>query len=300
MSVKLLHPKYWLMWLLVMILRAMALLPWRWQLGLGRGLGILGYHLVRRRRRIVDVNLKLCFPELSEPERRALAIASFKAVGMGVFETLIAWWKPKAVFAEIPFQYFGLEHIQAAQARGDGVIICGAHFTCMELIGRNFAERFPLSLVYRRHDHPVYEHVMIKCRARYIKKNIDRYEIKTMIKTLRNGGLLWYAPDQDLGRNRSIFAPFFNIATATVPAMSGLARMGKAAVIPVCFFRTADNQGYECHFLPPFQYFPSGDEVVDATRYNAHVEQYVREHPEQYLWQHRRFKTRPQGEPKLY
>jgi KDO2-lipid IV(A) lauroyltransferase len=295
-----LHPRYWLLWLGVGLLRLLANLPYRWLLRLGKGIGFLAYFLAKHRRNIVNINLKLCFPELSEAERRRLAKQCFYSAGMGLFETVMAWWMPARRFKQIPFHFVGLEHLAEAKAKGKGVLMCGAHFTCLEIVGRSFSEQNPVDLVYRMHDNPILQQMMATRRSRYVQHCIDRYDVKAMVRTLRAGNVLWYAPDQDLGRDRSVFVPFFNVQTATLKATAWLAKMGQATTIQVFYRRLPNYAGYETVFTPVFENFPSGDEAQDARLYNANLENYVKQYPDQYLWHHRRFKTRPEGEKKFY
>ena len=127
-----------------------------------------------------------------------------------------------------------------------------------------------------------------------------RKEVRKMYRVLRQKELVWYAPDQDYGRKHSVFAPFFGIDAATVTATAAFAKLGNADVVPFVQRRLPDGRGYEVEVYPAFSSFPSGDDVVDATRLNRFVEERVKEQPDQYLWAHRRFKTRPEGCPSVY
>ena len=172
--------------------------------------------------------------------------------------------------------------------------------TCLEIVGRLVAERFPLSLIYRPHKNPVFEDMMTKARKSYTSDVIDREDVRKMVRSLKNNHLIWYAPDQDFGRDNAVFVPFFSRPAATTIATARLVKMTGCAIIPISFYRLEDNQGYKLIFHKSWDQFPSGDEVQDATQVNQFVESVIQLAPEQYLWAHRRFKTRPEGEEGLY
>jgi KDO2-lipid IV(A) lauroyltransferase len=269
---------------------------------LGRALGSFSQCLARRRVRIVDVNLKLAFPELDESARLVLRKKIFQSIGMGLFEAMSAWWLSRDAFLKkFKVQYNGLENLRRAQQEGRGVLVCGGHFNCLEIGGRHFAETYPpLDLVYRKHSDPVFEDIMYGRRKQYVAHCIHRDDVRGMVKSLREGHILWYGPDQDFGRERSVFVPFFGVQTATLKATAWLAKAGNAVTIAAFFHRLPNDEGYVVDISPMWENFPTGDEHVDASRYNAMLEAYVRQYPDQYFWQHRRFKTRPEGEPSIY
>jgi Kdo2-lipid IVA lauroyltransferase/acyltransferase len=293
------YPKYWPLWLGFGILRLLVLLPYSWQLTLGRGLGSLLYYLLPKRRHIAAVNLKLCFPEKNEHERKTLLKASFKSFGMGIMEAFMAWWMPVQRFNKIPFVWRGEEHYQDLIARGQGIIALGGHFTCLEIAGRCFANKIPVGLTYKASRNPFFEYVLTQGRRRYMRYLVKHTQIKTMVQNLRAQKILWYAPDQDFGLARSVWTSWFGVPAATVTGVSVLAKLGNALVIPVHFRRLAKG-GYEAVSFPALDNFPSGNDVQDAQRWQQLLENFVREYPDQYLWLHRRFKTRPEGQAAVY
>jgi KDO2-lipid IV(A) lauroyltransferase len=141
---------------------------------------------------------------------------------------------------------------------------------------------------------------MTKARNRIFGRAIDRHDLRGVVRRIKAGNNVWYSPDQDFGRNASVFAPFFGINAATIKLTAKIARMTGAPVMPLIFHRNPDDRTYTLEYLPALQHFPSGDEVADATQVNAVIEAAIRRHPEQYLWLHRRFKTRPRGEAGFY
>jgi Kdo2-lipid IVA lauroyltransferase/acyltransferase len=299
----LLAPRHWPTWLGVGLLRALVVtLPVDSLLALGRWLGRLAMPFAGRRRRITDINLGLCFPDLSETERRALARRHFESLGMAVFEFCLGWWAPDARLAG-RVRVEGMEHLHAAFERGKGVILLSAHFTTLEIGGRFLAIHtcgLPLNAMYRRSDNPVVERVLRERRRRHFGEPIGRDDVRAMVRALKGNEAVWYAFDQNYRAKNKVFAPFFGVAAATNTATSRLAQATGAAVVPFFTRRLPDGTGYVQRIAPPLADFPSGDAQADATRLNALIEGWVREAPEQYLWSHRRFKTRPAGEAPFY
>lgn len=296
-SYKLLAPRYWLWWLGMGVLWSITRLPLRWQLQMGKSIGMTGYYLAARRRHIAMTNIQLCFPELSPTQQRNLVQQHFASLGMGLLEMLNAWWSSDQRLEKFG-QIQGMEHLQQALARGQGVILLSAHFASLEIATRFLIMRLPVHATYRSHENPVIEYWMQKSRATHAEKAIPRESVREMVRSLRANKPLWFAPDQNFGHKSSVFAPFFNIPAATTTATARLARLSGAAVVP--FFVTRVATGYQVILQPMLDNFPVDDEVANATRINHLIEQQVRRAPEQYLWTHRRFKDRPQGEANFY
>ncbi|MCW8194319.1 LpxL/LpxP family Kdo(2)-lipid IV(A) lauroyl/palmitoleoyl acyltransferase [Proteobacteria bacterium 005FR1] len=298
----LLHPRYWSTWLGFGLWWLASQLPFRAQLKLGKWLGRIGYHLLKRRRLIARRNIDLCFPELSEAERDQLVRDNFIATATAVFETGMAWFWPLEKLEKL-CTIEGQERIQAQLDKGEGMLLLTLHFTTLEIMGAVFTGQLPrMAVSYRPHRNPVYDLIQNFLRAR---RNPDAAaiaagDVRSMVRHLRNGYGIGYLPDQDYGPKHSVFAPLFGIEAATVVGLSRLAKMSRVPVIPLFSYRRPDNKGYVLKVLPPFEDFPSGDETRDACQLNRHVEDLVRECPEQYLWVHRRFKSRPPGEADLY
>ncbi|MFC0669568.1 lipid A biosynthesis lauroyl acyltransferase [Azotobacter chroococcum] len=296
-----LHPRFWGLWLGLGLFWLIARLPYAWLLRLGRGLGALTYRLAGSRRRIARRNLELCFPERSAAERERLLKENFASMGIAFFEIAISWWWPRQRLARLA-HIEGLEHLQRAQAEGRGVILMALHFTTLEIGAALLGQRQTIDGMYREHINPVFDYVQRRGRERHNADAtaIERDDIRAMLKVLRAGRAIWYAPDQDYGRKQSLFVPLFGIPAATVTATTKFARLGKALVMPFVQSRLADGSGYQLTIYPPLEDFPGESEEADCLRINRWVEQAVRQHPEQYLWAHRRFKSRPSGEPSLY
>lgn len=294
-----LSPRHWPTWIGLGLLRLTSLLPYRALVKTGEILGTLLHLIPSSRRYIVDTNLRLCFPELEQAQRDQLSKANFQHTTLALLETPYSWWRAPAELEKLVV-IEGMEHMQQALAGGRGAIMMGAHFTSMLMCGRLLAMHLPFHILVKPAKNPLYEALMRSFRERDYAGIINADDLRSMVRTLKRGEIVWYSPDQDLGRDRSVFAPFMGVATATITATARLAKMSGAPVVPINFERLPDNCGYRMHLLPAMEGFPSGDDVADATRINHFIEEHVREVPEQYLWAHRRFKTRPPGEPGVY
>lgn len=287
------------LWLAIAIAWLLVRLPLPLLLRIGIGIGWLGDRVAGSRAHIADVNLALCFPELDVRARRALRRRTFRAYGIAFVETAIAWLRPVTALSRRT-QIDGLEHVRAAQARGHGVLLLGAHFSTLDLAGALLATALRLDITYRRNRNPAIEWLMRQGRARCYDRVHERDDVRGAIRSLREGRVLWYAADQDYGRRHSVFAPFFGVPAATITAATRIAAAGGAEVLFFSHFRTESPWAWQLSIQPLPAGYPSGEAVQDATLLNAHIEAQVRRDPAQYLWLHRRFKTRPAGEARPY
>lgn len=295
-----LAPRYWPIWLGLGLMKLMAALPFPWQVAMGGQIGRWIGKAARRRRRIAKINLELCFPELSPRQRSELLDAHFAALGIGLFETAMAWWAPDEKLRGLA-RVEGIEHLQRALDRGKGVILLTGHFTTLELGARFITWHQPFHAMYRSHKNLLYEAVMRRERERRSRfPPLPHEDLRGLLRAFRKGRAVWYAPDQNHGGRNSVFVPFFGIPACTITATSRLAALSGAAVVPYFPRRLPGTNGYEVVILPALDNFPSGDVVEDTRRINEMLEQHIRQVPEQYLWVHRRFKTRPPGSPSLY
>lgn len=292
-----LSPRHWPVWFGIGLMWLAAQLPWGLQRALGSGLGWLAQWLAGSRRRAAARNLELCLPDMDAAERRRLLARSFAALGVGVFEFARAWWGSVAPMRRT-VRIEGLEHLQAARAGGRGVLLVSGHFSTLELCGRLLCDHVPLAGMYRLHDSPAMEWAVMRGRLRYAVAMYTKDELRRTVRHLKQGGILWYAPDQDMKGKDTVFAPFFGIQASTITATHQLARLTGCAVVP--FFHRRQGDRYVLRVAPALPDFPSADPVADTARVNAAIEAMVREAPDQYLWIHRRFKRRPEGEPAVY
>jgi len=296
----LLAPRHWPAWLGVAVIWLIARLPQRALSWLGRRLGALVLRTPSARRRIAQTNIALCFPELDTLDQAALVDANLRDIGMMLVEFALGWMGSDRRMAAIPTRIDGLQHLEAARAQGRGVLLVGGHFSHLELCARLVSQRIRIAGMYRRMDSTVFEWVVLRARLHYAAAMFDKDDIRGTVKYLRGGGTLWYAPDQDMRSKDTVFVPFFGVPAATITATHHLARMSGAVVIPFFHRRRPDGQGYALRLGAPLEAFPGADVLADTARVNVCIEQMVREAPEQYLWVHKRFKTRPPGLPAIY
>jgi len=297
----LLGPRHWPAWIGLGLLRLLALVPHRALLRIGAGLGWLAARLMRSRRRIAARNLALCFPDLAPVERARLLEACLRDSGIMLVEFALAWMGSRRAILRVPVTIEGLEHLELAHTAGRGVLLTGAHFSHLELAGRLLVEHAGIALagMYRVHGDAAFEWAIRRARHRYAATMFRKDELRACVRWMRDGGRIWYAPDQDMRGKDCVFVPFFGVAASTITATHHLARLSGALVIPFFHRRLADGS-YTLRLEAPLGAFPGDDVVADTTRVNAAIERMVREAPAQYLWIHQRFKTRPPGQPSVY
>ncbi|MBW5820444.1 Kdo(2)-lipid IV(A) acyltransferase [Yersinia enterocolitica] len=299
----LLHPRYWLTWLGLGILYLLVLLPYPVIYAMGTSLGRFSMRFLKRRKRITQRNLELCFPDMPKSERDELLLKNFESVGMGLFETGMAWFWPNWRI-ERWCSVSGLEHIQKARDEGKGILLIGLHFLTLELGARilgTYHSSNPGIGIYRPHDNKAMDWIQIWGRLRSNKAMLNRKDLKGMIRSLKQGEAIWYAPDHDYGPRSSVFVPLFAVdQAATTTGTYLLVRMGKPAIIPFTPRRLPDGKGYQVLLQPAVENFPLDSEVEAAAFMNKVVEKEIERATDQYMWLHRRFKTRPEGAPSLY
>ncbi len=289
-------PGFWPTYAGLGVLRMCARLPWSWLRAIGSFAGLLVYALSAERRRITRINLKLCFPELDEAARRRLARQCFRESGQALMELAAIWFGEPARIGRAA-AVSGAEHIVAAQAQGRGVLLVGFHTNDLELGATSLAHHLhKMAGMYRPHSNVVFEQSMRRGREKHFPL-IPRDDIRGAVRWLKSGGVLWYAPDQDYGAAQAVFAPFFNHPAATITATTRLAKLANAAVIPMTHVRTEKGIAITIHAPLPI---PGDNETADASNINQFLEAYLHQHPSNYMWMHRRFKTQPEGSESLY
>jgi len=296
-----LHPRYWLLWFGVGFLwLIVTVLPYKLLIKIGGGIGIILMSIIKKREKTAVRNLELCFPDMTENERAVILRGHAKSVGIAVMETGMAWWWPTWRLQKL-VTITGLEHIVQANKEGKGVLLFALHSFCLEIGARLFSTQAKLTGVYRPHNNAVLEHLQV-CGRNRSGRLITKRNIRTMIAALSDGEAVWYTSDQDFGRSKAVFVPFFAVPdAATVVGASILTKGVSAVVLPYVITRNDDGSGYHIELSAPLENFPSGDDKQDAIYSNSIVERGIMKAPEQYMWLHRRFKTRPnKDDPSLY
>ncbi len=293
-------PGYWFTWLGYLYMRGIVWLPIRWQLALGRLLGRCLRVVLFPRRRIADRNLAVCFPELTDVERKELRNRHFESIGMSVSEMAMGWFGPEEQLREL-VTINGIEHLLAALERGRGVILFSAHFTTYEF---GFASLKPytphLCGMYREQRNEMFNVIMNRGRGRYVDELFPKDSVRAMVRALKNNAVVWYAPDQSYRKKYGALVPFFGVPAMTNTATSRIAAMTGAPVLTY-FCRRRDNPlGYVVDIGAPLENFPTDDLQADTARLMAALTDYVRDCPDQYCWIHQRFKGRPPPYPDIY
>ena len=287
-------PRFWPMWILLASMWTVAHLPFYIQIKIGQFLGLLSYYFARQRRHICEVNIRLCFSELSSRDQQQLVKRTFLSNGIGLIEIAISWYRDPKDY-ESRLKVSGLENLQAAMEGGKGVLLVCAHFTTIEIAAFLFNLVHKMDVTYRPNDNPLFQAAMFNGRIRHYAHVYDRKDVRGAIKSLKAGRILWYAPDQDYGAKHSVFVPFFGNQAASITATSRFSKIGNASVVFFSHYRTEDNSCYHLIFDSALKDYPSGDDEIDAARINSLVEDAVRIQPDQYMWLHKRFKTQAAG-----
>lgn len=296
-SASLSHPTWWPTWLGVSFFWLLGQLPWNWLLAIGRTIGRLVWLTGGSRKHIALTNIKLCFPHLSEKEQLALAKKVILSTGEALTETA-GTFSNKRIDLGKRLEIVGHENLETHMREGKGVLLLGMHFNTIDVGSRLLGKVRPFSVVYRPNNNPVIDHVIKGSRSE-VEHYIERDDIRGLVKHLKDGRAVWYAPDQDYGTKHAVYAPFFGVPAATITATSRIARMSKAVVIPIAHYRLPGGR-YRIEIGEALTDFPTRDDLADATKVNQTIEHYVKKMPEQYLWVHRRFKHQADGKNLYY
>ncbi len=291
------RPRWWPAYLAVGCLWCLHWLPLPALRGLGWLLGRLLYALGRERRRVALTNLGLCFPALGEAERAALARRHFVAFARAFLDRTLGWWASPARLRRL-IRLSGAEHL--TDRAGRPVILLAPHFVGLDAGGTMMTLTTPLVSVYSNQKNPIFDRVLLEGRLRFnrpiLMSRLDG--LRKAVRAMKAGYPFYYLPDMDFGPKESIFVPFFGVPAATITGVSRLARLTGACVVP-CITRQVAS-GYEVELLPAWDNYPGASVEADTEVMNRFIESQVLTMPEQYFWVHKRFKTRPAGEPRYY
>ena len=274
------------------------LLPFRAVAAIGEAIGSAMFWLIPERRKVTRINLAKCFPHLNEKQREALARAHFRAFVRSFIDRGILWWSRPERVAQL-VQLEGFEHLQALA--GEKVVLFAPHFLGLDAGGVRLSKQWPrMAGMYSRQKDPLFDRLLHRGRLRFGGQLYPRQAgIRKVLRAVQSGEAFYYLPDMDFGPKAAVFVPFFGVPAATTIGLSYIARITGARVLP-CVTRMLPDGRYVTRLYPAWTAFPSGDDAADARRMLAFIEERVREMPEQYLWMHKRFKTRPEGEAKFY
>ena len=290
-----LSPRYWITWVMLGWLRLVILLPFPMVIGIGRNMGRLLSVIPSKAKKIATINVSRCYPELDSKQVQLRVKQHFHSMGIGLVEMGMCWWAAnKKLTPRTTIE--GLKHLQEVLNNKQGAILLAAHLTTIEIGGTLINHYIPTGVMYRDQKNALFNSLMVRARERNCPDLIHRNNIKMILSYLRQHKPVWYAPDQNYSGSQSVFAKFFGIEAATTSATARLASKTGAKVLPFYQIRLPNNSGYKIIIKPPLENFPEGDIVKDTTTVNLALENIVREAPDQYLWSHRRFKNRPEGD----
>ncbi|OAT22624.1 LpxL/LpxP family Kdo(2)-lipid IV(A) lauroyl/palmitoleoyl acyltransferase [Proteus myxofaciens] len=301
-SLHLLHPKYYLTWFGVFILFLLVQLPYKWLLFLGKHMGLSSRFFLKRRVSIIKRNLELCFPNKNQNEIDALVRDNLSSLGVALFETGMAWfWSDKRL--KRIYEIEGISNFTNANNKNTGILLIGIHSMSLELGGRIMGLCFPVNAMYRPHNNKAMEFIQTKARSRSDKGMIDRRNLKFMVTELKKGKAIWFAPDQDFGLKGTTFSPFFSVKkTSTSKGVAILSKLSGARTLTITLIRNKNKnkKNYSLIIGEEIKDYPTENIQIDTDRMNKLIETEIMRAPDQYLWAHRRFKTRPVGEPAYY
>tara|TARA_R110002072_G_scaffold173230_2_gene327842 strand:- start:10569 stop:12176 length:1608 start_codon:yes stop_codon:yes gene_type:complete len=299
-TASLFNPLYLPAWLSIAILKLISMLPLKPQRKIGQALGKIAYYLLKERRLACKTNIKLCFPELNQNQQQNLVKENFKYLGIGFIESAFSWFSSDKKIEPL-IEFKNIEYFEQCLNQKKGILVLAPHNYCLEIIGRFLSQKpFNITPTFRHIKNPVFNYVMQKSRTKIFNKIFFKSNVRDMIKALKDNSMLWNAADQDFGRDHSIFAPFFNVDTATITSLSKISKITKAPILPIDYYFDENLQKYIIAFNPPLEQIPTGDFYQDAKIINSFFEKSIKLHPEQYFWVHKRFKTRPIGSPEIY
>jgi len=274
-----------------------AQLPHAMNLQIGRGLGLMSYWLMPRRRAIAEKNINACFSELNAVERQDLARECMIANVQGLLESAKGWWGNTQSILDTA-SVVGQQHIHQLAQDNSGCILIGGHYTTLDLAGHILGEIWPITILYRPFNNPIFDAAILKARAKNYAEVIDKNKMRHLVRSVQQGGVLWYPADQDYGAKDSVFAPFFGLEAASLATTAGLVKMCRCPVLCLYHHRLPDNT-YQLE-IRRLDDFDAENSIHAATQVNQAIETGIRQFPAQYMWVHRRFKTRPAGLPDFY
>lgn len=292
-------PNYWYIWLCLGLLRLSCLLPYHVQLRMFKAAGRLLHRFDTRRRETARRNIGICLPDLSADERDALTLAHYEALGASMMELGLARWASDEKIAALS-RIEGAENLTTALDQGEHVILLTGHFTALELSGRVMQPICPrIDAVFQLHPHELLTEILRTNRERVAEQTIESSDVRRMVRSLKSGAALWFAPDQSVRSKQSVLTTFFDEPALNNTAATKLAKLSKAIAIPWFLCRCPEG-GYVMTILPRLENFPSDDAIEDSKQFTAVLEDAIRRCPEQYLWTYRKFKGRPEPLPDVY
>ena len=295
-----LKPGFWMTWMFIACSYLLYLVPAGFVDSIGRVLGDLIHRTNKKRRGIALKNVSLCFPDMSESDREGFVKQHFRAQVQSILHySFILWASKRNLEKRIVFQ--GQEHIDNCIEQHHNVIVMTIHSVGLEAAVSALGREYSVSGPFKSMKNPLVDWIVARARSKFGTRIYTREAgLRPIIKDVRAGCVMCYLPDEDLGRERSIFIPLFGVQKATIPVLGRLSKSCKAKVLPCVSCYDVKQAKYIIHVLPPIENFPRQDDESDTRAMNASIEQLVNICPAQYFWTLRLFKTRPDGEQRFY
>lgn len=299
-TLSLLHPKYWLTWLGLGLAAITSLFPTSVRHALGGKIGEYIYNNNKKRKHIVDTNLKIAFPDLSDAERNEMELKHLQSYGCALIDYSMIFFASKNRLASLS-EIRGKEHIDAVMAEGKTVMLLLAHSVMLEFASPQIGKYYDIFGSYKTSKNPVVDWIVARCRCREASLVVSREEgLRKLVKSMSSERVMFFLPDEDLGGENAVFAPFYGKEKSTLTTTARLARMGKAVALPMFVYFDETLQKYIIQIGPQLENYPSKDAIADATVMNIALEKLISQKPEQYMWFMKWFHTRPEGEEKVY
>lgn len=300
LSLALFQPRYWLSWIGLGVLAFIAQLPTSVRHWLGKRLGKFIYQRNQKRRHAVNTNLKIAFPELSDAERDVMTLTHLQWYGCAIVDYSLLFFASNQRLARM-LKIEGKEYIDSALAENKNAMILLAHSVMLEFAPAALGLHYDVFGSYKASKNALLNWIIAKSRCRHVKFVVSREEgLRKLIKSLAPGKIMIFLPDEDLGSDNATFVPFFNKDKATLTTTARIAKMGKAVAFPAFAWFDEKEQKYILQIMPALSNYPSGDAKKDAITLNQALEAMIKQHPEQYMWLMKWYRTRPDGEAGLY
>jgi len=297
------HPIHWPLQVGLFLLKLFALLPYSFKYWLGKIIGLSLYQFHKPMRRIAEINILHVFPEKTTEQRSKIIKKSFINLGRSFTDVVsLIWMRSESEFDNFIHSIKGENYIYDALNNKQGVLLLFPHVTSIYMVGFLLLRKMniPFSIMYHSPKNPVLKKLGQDTLDKYCEHAFNRKNLKPLMSHLKQGGLVWYAPDLEPGkRNRAVFVPFFGIEAATHTSTAKIAKASGAKAVPIGFYRRKDKT-FDIRFYPPLENFPCDDPIIDATNINQTMETIIRKHPGQYLWQYKRFSKSPTGKTSIY
>ncbi len=300
LTLSLFYPKYWLVWLGLGLAAIISLFPTSFRHALGRRIGSYIYTNNKKRRHIVNTNLKIAFPDLSEDQRETMSRIHLQSYGCALVDYSVIFFAGKKRLASLS-EMQGKEYIDAAIAENKTVILLLAHSVMLEFGPPQIGYHYDIFGSYKTSKNPVLDWIVARSRCRHASLVVSRDEgLRKLVKSMSPERVMIFLPDEDLGRENSVFAPFFGKDKSTLTTTARLAKMGKAVALPMFVYFDADQQKYITKIGPSLENYPSKDAQADCTNMNQALAKLISQKPEQYMWFMKWYFTRPEGEEDVY